>query len=176
VSANFPSPWPVATDRGVKGFTVILPRHTWWQRSKAELKVEDPNGQTPPEYLRLRLRRKGLLKGMGLHYVFKVEVNPGANNAELTIAEDLASSCPPRGEQVEVTVADEGAFRRTKFRRQSGAVTGAVAVPVGGAVAALGTLTGVGAAAPVLIIGGAVVAGVGAIAAGLGAFKSRDDD
>lgn len=174
MNTPFPSRWPVATDADLKDFTVILPRLTWWQRLKDELHVEDPTPVQPPEYLRLHMRRKGFRGKFGPRYVFRVDVNLGGNNAELTVAEDLAPSCPPHEERIDVTEATKGTFSRGKFRRQSGALTGIVAVPVGGAIAALGTLATLAPAAPALIIGGAAVAGVGAIAAGVAALKARD--
>ena len=177
MTAYFPSRWPVTTAADVRDFTVIVPRLTWWQRVKDECDAKDPTPLPLPQYLRLRLRRKGLLGKLGshyVHYVFRAEVNLGANNAELTVADDLAPLCPAGGEQIEVTVADKGAFGRSKFRRQSGALTGIVAVPVGGAIAALGTLASLAPAAPALIIGGVALAGVGAVAAGRAAVKARD--
>jgi hypothetical protein len=171
----FPSPWPVKTDAAVEDFSVKVPRLTWLARLAQEMGVEDPSQVASPEYLCLHMRRSGFRGKLGQRrFVLQVKSNPGVNNNELIVSTALSAWCPPQGTRIKVSVAGKGAFGRSRFTRSAGALSGVVGIPVGGAAAALGTLPVLGPALGAgLIIGGAAVAGLAAVAAGVAFWRSR---
>lgn len=127
-----------------------------------------------PEFLRLDLRKPGLLGKLGPRPILKKIPGAGANFAWLAVPASLTKAVKG-SDQVSVSAASLTAFRWYRLRRSSGALFSAVATIVGGLPVALGAAwlgTGIGKA---LLISGAALTVLAAVVLAISAWRAPVD-
>jgi hypothetical protein len=153
-AAVFPGTWNVFVDDSTEPLTVRVASLTL-----QELRVQDGS---VPEYLRLDLRRRGLLAGLRPRPVLKRVLAQGATFDGLAVSSSIA----PVGTvltSVSVRSATERAFRWYRLTRSAGPLFSAVASILGGLLATLGAVFLSAGAGKGLLIAGAVLTVVAAV-------------
>jgi hypothetical protein len=135
-TTKFPSKWAVESIEGVPALCVKIPGN----RLQA-LEVEYDN---VPKFLRLDLRKPGLLGKLGPRPILKKIPDEGSGVIYLAVPKSFTKAvekfakASKESDEISVTAATDRAFRRYRLSRSIGPLLSAVATILGALLVALG--------------------------------------
>ena len=169
-SLRFPSPWKVGTEtesnKDVPRFRVKVPASTLQDRGM-------PATYEPPDYLRLKVRRRKRRIRLTPRPVLIPIVVPGGLKDELLVPKALKSTVAGF-DTIEVSEATQKAFRWYRLVHSSGPVFSTVASVVGALLVALGALWFKSDLGDGLVIAGIVLTVLSVAGAVVPAWRSPD--
>lgn len=146
-TATFPSQWLVRVDEKLPPLCVEVPALTLQDRRVRY--------DTVPEFLRLDLRKPGLLGKFGPRPVLKKMLGEGALLDSLAVPASLRPAVTG-SDPISVSRASLTAFRWYRLSRSAGPLFSAAATVIGGLLVAVGAVV-LGNVGQGLLIGGAVL-------------------
>jgi hypothetical protein len=164
-TATFGSRWPVRVDGSVPSLSVGVP--------ELKLEADDVSFDTVPEFLRLDLRKPGLLGKLGPRPVLRKVLAAGVSCDSLAVPAAFKRAVAST-ESVSVSGASLRAFRWYRLCRSSGSLFSAAATVIGGLLVAIGAVI-LGDIGYGLLIGGAVLTVLAAAVPVISAWRAPAD-
>jgi hypothetical protein len=149
-SSSFPTPWQVRADPGGSPLRVRVPATR--------------GDGLPSEFLRLDVRRSGILGKLVPRPVLRAYVAAGSTDRYLTVSKTLKLAIGT--DPIDVKEASERAYRWYRLSRSSGSLFSAVGAIIGALLVALGALGPESTTGKGLVIAGVVltvIAGAGMV-------------